>query len=48
MQRIRIGEVATENGVIISIEDYYILKARKEYLQRCKELEARLNAGEDV
>ena len=46
--KIKQGEIAPVDGVIISLEDYHILEKRKEYLQRVKRLEARLNAGEDV
>lgn len=48
LQRMRRGETAMFDGILISYEDYGILEKRKKYLQTVKELELRLNAGEDV
>jgi len=48
MIRIKAGEIAPVSGVIISLEDYHILKKRKEYLRHRELLFAKLNAGEDV
>ena len=48
LQRIRRGETSHFDGVVISYDDYIILRKRKEYLERNAWLEARLNAGEDA
>ena len=48
LQRLRIGEKAEFNGILVSYEDYEILRKRKKYLQTVKELENKLNMGLDV